>query len=150
MKRKLIATLLRASGIEAKILEEIVAESPPGRPNKFLKFLNFTLMARNTKPDYKCVECNFDVQKDFERTKPNLGLTPQQVAEMAKRGIPVSPMNVNFIDVNGDASWNIEPQFRRDMDMATAWEMEKASQRKALQVLRQKKFGDKYINPQNN
>lgn len=150
MKRKLIATLLRASGIEAKILEEIVAESPPGRPNKFLKFLNFTLMARNTKPDYKCVECNFDVLKDFERTKPNLGLTPQQVAEMAKRGIPVSPMNVNFIDVNGDASWNIEPQFRRDMDMATAWEMEKASQRKALQVLRQKKFGDKYINPQNN
>lgn len=150
MKRKLIATLLRASGIEAEILEEIVAESPPGRPDKFLKFLNFTLMARNTKPDYKCVECNFDVQKDFERTKPNLGLTPQQVAEMAKRGIPVSPMNVNFIDVNGDASWNIEPQFRRDMDMATAWEMEKASQRKALQVLRQKKFGDKYINPQNN
>ena len=41
-------------------------------------------MARNTKPDYKCIECNFDVQKDFERTKPNLGLTPQQVAEMAK------------------------------------------------------------------
>lgn len=150
MKRKLIAILLRASGIEAEILEEIVAESPPGRPDKFLKFLNFTLMARNTKPDYKCVECNFDVQKDFERTKPNLGLTPQQVAEMAKRGIPVSPMNVNFIDVNGDASWNIEPQFRRDMDMATAWEMEKASQRKTLQVLRQKKFGDKYINPQNN
>lgn len=107
-------------------------------------------MARNTKPDYKCVECNFDVQKDFERTKPNLGLTPQQVAEMAKRGIPVSPMNVNFIDVSGDASWTIEPQFRREMDMATAWEMEKASQRKALQVLRQKKFGDKYINPQNN
>ena len=64
-------------------------------------------MARNTKPDYKCVECNFDVQKDFERTKPNLGLTPQQVAEMSKRGIPVSPMNVNFIDVDGDASWNI-------------------------------------------
>ena len=62
----------------------------------------------------------------------------------------VCPMNVPFIDVSGDASWNIEPQFRRDMDMATAWEMEKASQRKALQVLRQKKFGDKYINPQNN
>ena len=82
-------------------------------------------MARNTKPDYKSVTCEFDVQKDFERTKPNLGLTPQQVAEMAKRGIPVSPMNVNFIDVNGDASWNIEPQFRRDMDMATAWEMER-------------------------
>lgn len=150
MKRKLIAILLRASGIEAKILEEIVAESPPGRPDKFLKFLNFTLMARNTKPDYKTVACDFDIRKDYERTKPNLGLTPQQVSEMAKRGIPVSPMNVNFIDVNGDASWNIEPQFRRDMDMATAWEMEKASQRKALQILRQKKFGDKYINPQKN
>lgn len=114
------------------------------------KPLNFTIMARNTNPDFKSVTCKFDVQKDFERTKPNLGLTPQQVADMAKRGIPVSPMNVNFIDVSGDASWDIEPQFRRDMDMATAWEMEKASQRKALQVLRQKKFGDKYINPQNN
>ena len=74
-------------------------------------------MARNTKPDYTLATCEFDIQKDFERTKPNLGLTPQQVAEMAKRGIPVSPMNVNFIDVNGDASWNIEPQFRRDMDI---------------------------------
>ncbi len=93
-------------------------------------------MARNTKPDYKSVKCDFDVRKDFERTKPNLGLTPQQVADMAKRGIPVSPMNVNFIDVNGDASWNIEPQFRRDMDMATAWgNGKKLPKRKALQVL---------------
>jgi len=66
VKRKLIATLLRN-----------------------INFLNFTIMARNTKPDYKSVECNFDIQKDFERTKPNLGLTPQQVADMAKRGIPV-------------------------------------------------------------
>ena len=44
-------------------------------------------MARNTKPDYNSVICVFDVRKDYERTKPNLGLTPQQVAEMAKRGI---------------------------------------------------------------
>ena len=51
-------------------------------------------MARNTKPDYKSVECNFDVQRDFERTKPNLGLTPQQVADMAKRGIPASPLYI--------------------------------------------------------
>lgn len=107
-------------------------------------------MARNTKPDFHTCKCDFDVRKDYEKTKPGLALTPQQVAEMSKRGIPVSPMNVPFIDVAGDSSWNIEPQFCRDMDMATAWEMEKASQRKALQILRQKKFGDKYINPQNN
>ena len=44
----------------------------------------------------------------------------------------------------------MEIQKDSEMDMATAWEMERASQRKALQVLRQKKFGDKYINPQNN
>jgi hypothetical protein len=107
-------------------------------------------MARNTKPDFSACVCKFDIHKDYERTKPNLALTPQQVADMSKRGIPVSPMNVPFIDVSGDASWTLEPQFQREMDMATAWEMEKASQRKALQVLRQKKFGDKYVNPQNN
>jgi hypothetical protein len=44
-------------------------------------------MARNTKPDYKSVTCEFDVQKDFERTKPNLGLTPQQVATLVKRSV---------------------------------------------------------------
>ena len=44
-------------------------------------------MARNTKPDYKSVTCEFDVQKDFERTKPNLGLTPQQVAGMPRFAI---------------------------------------------------------------
>lgn len=106
-------------------------------------------MCRITKPDYKTCECHFDIYKDFEKTKPNLAITPQQIKEMADRGIPVSPMNVQFIDVNGDASWDVEPQFRREMDMATAWNLEKSSQRKALQVLRQKKFGDKYINPQN-
>ena len=37
-------------------------------------------MARNTKPDYTLAKCEFDVRKDFERNKPNLGLTPQQVA----------------------------------------------------------------------
>lgn len=107
-------------------------------------------MCRNTKPQFRLCECNFNVNTDYERTKPGLAITPSQIKEMSDRGIPVSPMNTQFIDVHGDGSWQVEPQFQREMDMATAWSLEKKSQREALKAMRQKKFNDKYINPQNN
>lgn len=107
-------------------------------------------MARNTKPEFNPTSCNFDVTKDFERTKPGLAITPEQVKEMTLRGIPVSAQNVGFIETSGNGSWTVDPQFRREMDMATAWQMEKESTRKVMQAMRQKKYGDKYINPQNN
>lgn len=99
-------------------------------------------------PNVTCT-CIFDLATDFERTKPNLAITPAQVKELADRGIAVSNQNVQFISTGGDNSWFVEPQFRREMDMATAWQMEKQSVRKSMQALREKKFNDKYVNPQN-
>lgn len=108
-------------------------------------------MSRFTKQHPDLCECKFDVKKDWQRTQDNLAITPAQVKELTDRGIPVSSQNVNFLESGSDVnSWSIEPQFRREMDMATAWEMEKNASRKVLQTLRQKKFNDKYVNPQTN
>lgn len=108
-------------------------------------------MSRFTKQYPDLCECKFDVKKDWQRTQEGLAITPAQVKELTDRGIPVSAQNVNFLESGSDVnSWIVEPQFRREMDMATAWEMEKSASRKVLQTLRQKKFNDKYVNPQNN
>lgn len=108
-------------------------------------------MSRFTKQYPDLCECKFNVKKDWQRTQEGLAITPAQVKELTDRGIPVSAQNVNFLESGSDVnSWIVEPQFRREMDMATAWEMEKSSSRKVLQTLRQKKFNDKYVNPQNN
>lgn len=106
-------------------------------------------MSRFTNIHPTLCECKFDVDKDWQRTQNDLAITPAQVKELTDRGIPVAAQNVPFLESGSDVnSWTVEPQFRREMDMATAWEMEKAASRKVLQTLRQKKFNDKYINPQ--
>ena len=75
MKRKLIATLLRASGIVGEYWSEAeICLSRKARPDAQIniKILNFTIMARNTKPDYKCIECNFNTlhKSEMEHVGP--------------------------------------------------------------------------------
>lgn len=86
-------------------------------------------------------ECNFDVDSDFARTVQDGAITPRQIAELTARGIPIAPQAVER-DVKGNDSWNIDPIFRRNMDMATAWELEKQSQAKAKYALRHQKHSD--------
>ena len=98
-------------------------------------------MSRNG--TYKPVfcECKFDVDKDFARTVVDAAITPRQIAELAERGIPISPQAVER-EVRGNNDWNIDPIFKRGMDMATAWELERTAQAKAKFALMRQKHTD--------
>lgn len=87
-----------------------------------------------------------DPDKDVEVTKPGLSLTPQNIKELTDRGIAVNlPNEKQFLQ--GDSiknnSWDIEPVFRRSMDMCEAWELEQVSKNKVLKAHKvdKKKFG---------
>lgn len=84
----------------------------------------------------------FNPDTDFRRTVQDGAITPVQIKELAERGIPVSPQNVER-EIHGRGDWNLEPMFRRDMDAATAWEMEqraKAELKTAIKRDKAKKF----------
>lgn len=90
--------------------------------------------------------CNLCLEKDFEITKPNLALTPQAIKELTDRGIAVNlPNEKSFIegDPSSSASWDVEPIFRRSVDMCEVWELEQISKNKVLKAhkIDKRKFG---------
>lgn len=90
--------------------------------------------------------CGLCLEKDFEITKPNLSLTPQAIKELTDRGIAVNlPNEKSFIqgDPISSSSWDIEPIFRRSVDMCEVWELEQVSKSKVLKAhkIDKRKFG---------
>lgn len=85
--------------------------------------------------------CKFDVETDFAQTVQGAAITPRQIAELADRGIPVTPQAVER-EIQGNSEWFVEPMFRRGMDMAKAWEMEQNAQRTARYALARQKHSD--------
>lgn len=85
--------------------------------------------------------CVFDVEQDFAQTVQGAAITPRQIAELADRGIPVTPQAVER-EIQGNDDWFIDPMFRRSMDMAKAWEMEQKAQRVAKYALARQKHSD--------
>lgn len=72
---------------------------------------------------------------DVKRTIPGLAMTPQQVKELAERGIPVSARGVQEF-YNEETGWYVEPMFRRGADINQLWEMEKTAQARVLSARR--------------
>lgn len=69
-----------------------------------------------------------------KRTLPGLAMTPQQIAEMQARGIPISSrgMQEYYDEIQSATNWNIEPMFKRGSDINQLWEMEKDAQERVL------------------
>lgn len=80
-------------------------------------------MARKCITPLKFYDYSFDSSRDWMRTVQDGAITPSQIKDLAERGIPVTPQAVER-EIHGRGDWNIEPMFKRDMDAATAWEME--------------------------
>lgn len=79
--------------------------------------------------------CLHDSLVDHICTKPGLSLTPGDIKALTDKGIAVSLPNAqNFLAPQEGASWNVEPQFRRDATMCSVWETEKLSQRKVMKA----------------
>ena len=66
-----------------------------------------------------------------------LALTPQMVKEMTERGLAVSTPNIGQVQDNSGiprGDWFLEPQYRRDCDMNTAWEISQNTQRSLIDI----------------
>lgn len=88
--------------------------------------------------------CTCAENHDHLFTQENLAITPQRVKDLTDRGIAVNLPNSNqFLNPSDSTkSWNIEPQFKRDANMAEMWETEQLTKRKVSQA--HKKDKQKY------
>lgn len=61
-------------------------------------------------------------------------MTPQQIAEMASRGAPVSSqsMQAYYDGMASDNNWTIEPMFKRGADVNQLWELEQNTRQRVL------------------
>lgn len=80
-------------------------------------------------------QCVHNPEIDHICTKPGLALTPSDIQALTDKGIAVSLPNAqNFLSPQKGASWNIEPQFKRDATICSVWETEKLSQRRVMKA----------------
>lgn len=102
---------------------------------------------RILKAQLKPVICKTEIGRDYEITKPNLALTPQNIKDLTDRGIAVNlPNEKQFLE--GDSitlskTWDVEPVFKRSADMCELWELEQVSKNKVLKAHKvdKRKFG---------
>lgn len=69
-----------------------------------------------------------------KRTIAGLAMTPQQIAEMASRGAPISSqsMQAYYDGMVSDNNWTIEPMFKRGADINQLWELEQTARQRVL------------------
>lgn len=88
---------------------------------------------RILQPQLRPCSCTFCEDRDHLVTKEGLALTPSKIQELTDKGIAVSLPNANnFLSPQDGASWNVEPQFTRDANMASLWETEQLAKRKVV------------------
>lgn len=95
----------------------------------------------------KPVTCKIVTGVDYEITKPNLALTPQNIKDLTDRGIAVNlPNEKQFLEgdsISAGNDWFVEPVFKRSADMCELWELEQVSKNKVLKAHKvdKRKFG---------
>ena len=100
---------------------------------------------RIMKAQIKPVTCKLQIGVDYEITKPNLALTPQNIKDLTDRGIAVNlPNEKQFLEgdsISSAKSWDVEPVFKADM--CELWELEQVSKNKVLKAhkIDKRKFG---------
>lgn len=76
--------------------------------------------------------------------KSGLAMTPTKVKELTDKGLAVSNQSASFYDSSDTSSdWNIEPMFKRNMDVNSLWEIQNESRTKVVKAHKtdKKKFG---------
>lgn len=95
----------------------------------------------------KPVTCKTVTGVDYEITKPNLALTPQNIKDLTDRGIAVNlPNEKQFLEgdsISTAKDWSVEPVFKRGADMCELWELEQVAKNKVLKAHKvdKRKFG---------
>lgn len=80
--------------------------------------------------------------EDEDVVQSGLALTPAEMAQLAAKGIPVTPasLGVEFFDGRGQDDFAIDPMYQRGVDITdvyTAQESSKERIRQGMQKLRQ-------------
>lgn len=102
---------------------------------------------RILKAQLKPVICKLQTGIDYEITKPNLALTPQNIKDLTDRGIAVNlPNEKQFLEgdsISASKSWDVDPVFKRSVDMCELWELEQVAKNKVLKAHKvdKRKFG---------
>lgn len=87
--------------------------------------------------------CNCSRKSDFLAVRPNLAVTPAQMLELAKGGIPVSGPNVhNFFDGVANPSFDVPLDRQRGVDIADMWTARYETNGKLVRYHKSSKFVD--------
>lgn len=83
----------------------------------------------------KFAPCKCKLLPDEDAVQPGLALTPSQIGELTRAGVPLSPVNaMQFFD--GTRSLDFTPGLlnRRGVDMIDAWEAQKSTRKKLAEL----------------
>lgn len=62
-----------------------------------------------------------------------LSITPSDIERLARQGVPVSVPSANqFLPADNQIGWDVPPEFQRDMDRNSAWELQESTRLKLL------------------
>lgn len=97
-------------------------------------------MRKNLFTTLHTVVANCKCKSEWQRTKPNLAVTPGQMFEMAAHGVPISLQNAaNFTDGEVNPSWDVPAEKVRGIDMADLWNLEQSSREKLKKGIKEAK-----------
>lgn len=84
---------------------------------------------------YSCSRTIFD-----DPVVGGLSITPSDIERLARQGIPVSvPSSSQFLPADQQVGWHVPPEFQRDMDRNSAWELQESTRLKLLNRVKQDK-----------
>lgn len=79
-------------------------------------------------------------RKDSEQqVQSGLSLTPSDIERMANQGIAVSTPAADMFRYDSDDSWNIPPEYLRDSDRNTMWELSQVSKQRIMNARKRDK-----------
>lgn len=84
--------------------------------------------------------CRCVCRSQFQRTRPNLAVTPGQMFEMAAHGVPISLQNAaNFTDGYTGSSWFVPAEKVRGIDPADLWTLQQSTRSKLKRGIKEAK-----------
>lgn len=73
---------------------------------------------------------NYDSSPKFVEVIPNQSVTPAQMLDMAKQGIPISSDNAAAIDGELNPSWDLPLEKQKHIDPADLWQAQQSVRKK--------------------
>lgn len=83
--------------------------------------------------------CNPTLLEGETPVQSGLSLTPSDIERMANQGIAVSTPAAEQFTYDNDDSWDVPPEYSRDADRNSIWELSQVSKQRILNARRRDK-----------